>query len=128
MEFKYNVTGDERKAMVTAIGELTQIKPKYLGAPSFTYEVGHIRIDKNGTVSFDDCIASANVKRIADDLTERGFKCEGPDALTIEIPRDGMNDTAIWNLRKLVAGKAALIKRALGADNLNIEVSDEKMS
>ena len=45
-----------------------------------------------------------------------------------EFPRDGITDAAIDNLRKLVDSKAALIRKALGADSLDIIATDETVS
>ena len=53
---------------------------------------------------------------------------EVPDlALTIELPRDGFTDTATSNLEKLVESKSALIKKAVGAESLPIEQTDETL-
>ncbi|MDD3897693.1 MAG: virulence protein [Syntrophomonadaceae bacterium] len=41
--------------------------------------------------------------------------------LTIEMPLDGFTETALENLDRLIASKAALIKKAIGADSLPIE-------
>ena len=57
-EFNYKVTGNDRKRLVSAIGEILEVPPKYLGAPTFAYGVDYITIDKNGIVSFDDCADS----------------------------------------------------------------------
>jgi len=40
MELKYNVTGNERKSLVGAISAAVIAPTKYLGAPTFVYEVG----------------------------------------------------------------------------------------
>jgi hypothetical protein len=50
------------------------------------------------------------------------------DALVISYPRKDIDDAAIENLRLLVASKATLIKKALGANELLIEADDEKIS
>jgi hypothetical protein len=51
MEFKYNVTGQERKSLVEAISEITNQPAHYNGAPTFSYTVGDYIINKNGTVT-----------------------------------------------------------------------------
>ena len=51
MEFKFNVKGADRKALVKAMGDILQVKPKYLGMPTAAYEVDYFTVDKNGTVS-----------------------------------------------------------------------------
>jgi len=45
----------------------------------------------------------------------------GVDGLVIEIPLDGFTDIALDNLERLVAAKATLIKRAIGAEALPIK-------
>lgn len=50
-EYKFNVTGKERKALASAISEILNQTIKYLGAPTFVYEIGGYRIDKAGTVT-----------------------------------------------------------------------------
>ena len=39
MEIKYNLTGTERKALVKAVSNIIGEKFKYLGAPSFSYQI-----------------------------------------------------------------------------------------
>lgn len=46
---------------------------------------------------------------------------DDPDIMTIEMPLDGFTETAMENLDRLIASKAALIKKAIGADSLPIE-------
>lgn len=125
MKIQYNVTGAERKRLVKAVAELTGSAPKYLGAPSFAYEAGGFTIGKDGTVSFDSAEDCDLVERVMDGLSERGFKFEETGSFTIELPRERLSDAAIENLCKLVASKAALIHKALGADSLDIKLTDE---
>ena len=127
MKIQYNVTGDERKRLVKSIAELTGSEPRYLGAPSFAYEAGGFTIGKDGTVSFDNAEDCDLVQRVMDGLSERGFRFEETDSFTIELSRERLSDATIENLRKLVVGKAALIQKALGADSLDIEVTDERV-
>ena len=42
------------------------------------------------------------------------------DRLSVEMPRDGMTPIAMENLRRLVASKATLLKKAIGTDSLPI--------
>ena len=50
-EVRFGVTGEQRKALVTAIGEIKGDKPVYQGAPSFEYVSDNCRIDKTGTLT-----------------------------------------------------------------------------
>ena len=40
--------------------------------------------------------------------------------MTIEIPKTGFTDISLDNLQKIIASKAALLKKALGTDNLAV--------
>lgn len=143
MKINYNVTGEQRKELVKAIGAILQVKPVYMKMPSCAYEIGDITVDKNGTLICED---DANAERIAHNLIADGFtaadnatesaaeeaapteEVEAPDSLTISMPKDGFTDEAIANLKHLVESKATLIKKALGAKNLTITVEDDKIS
>ena len=139
-ELRYNLTGSDRKRLVTAMAEATGCAAKYKGAPTFAYEVSYFTIDKNGTVSFDDRADSEEIERLIERLHEQGFEAEPQnapdddapeetgDSLVISYPRKDITDAALENLRLLVASKETLIKKALSVDALPIEVDDEVVS
>lgn len=54
MKINYELKGTERKSLVAAISQELNAPTKYLGAPTFAYEVGNYHIDKNGTVTGED--------------------------------------------------------------------------
>ena len=161
----YNVSGPERKRLVKAIAEYTQADAKYLGAPTFAYQVDYFTIDRNGVVSFDDRADSEEIEGLIDVLVGQGFVAQVSDrniptaeseeseqaseepatepdsttteptaseapvdteetSLTISLPLDGFNPDSLDRLQKLVASKASLIKKALGADRLTVQVVD----
>jgi hypothetical protein len=47
--------------------------------------------------------------------------------LVIEMPRSSFTDTALDNLKRLVDSKDSLIKKALGAETLELEITDDKI-
>ena len=128
MEIRFNVTGEARKALVKAIGEALGFEPVYKGAPSFAYAVDNITISKDGAISWDDRTDEHHANLLKR-LLELGFTYEGSEAgtdelcdtLTIEMPLDGFTDAALENLERLIASKASLIKKAIGAETLPIE-------
>ena len=127
MEIKYNVTGPDRKRLVQAIAQILESDAKYLGVPSCAYQVGNYTISKDGILSFDD---SSKGEQLIERLCEMGFEAEieeVTDGLCIELPLKDTTEAAIDNLRRMVGSKATLIKKALGADNLDIEVTDERI-
>ena len=127
MEINYNVTGPDRKRLVQAIAEILESDAKYLGVPSCAYQVDAFTISKDGILSFDD---SSKGEQLIERLCEMGFEAEieeVTDGLCIELPLKDTTEAAIDNLRRMVGSKATLIKKALGADNLDIEVTDERI-
>ena len=212
MELKYNVTGAQRKSLVGAISTLLNAPTKYLGAPTFAYEVGGYHIDKNGTLTgpysldLEDALHQQGFDADGDtrhydepDTCESGLGGmgaldEAPDidqhhpgqyadpeipftpemqkqiddyflglpmteeeelglgrtrredfqgengmqvsdvpetyediGLVIEMPRSSFTDTALDNLKRLVESKSNLIKKALGAETLELEITDDKV-
>ena len=147
MEFKYNVTGAARKQLVGRMAEILECAPKYLGAPTFSYEVDYFTIDKNGTVSFDDRADSEEIEMLVERLLEEGFEPEaveqeptepkaaenangaepGKTALRIYLPDSLFTEEGFANLTRLIAAKAALIQKALGADELPLLREDGKV-
>ena len=150
MEIRYNVTGAQRKELVKAIADATGAKAKYMGMPTAAYEVDYFTVTKDGTLLFDDRADSEEVEQVLEAIAAAGFECEpqdgadseveevpetsdsaaqaATDGLAVAVPRNSLSDAAIENLQRIVESKAALIKKALGSDNLPIEVTDEKVS
>ena len=50
-EVRFGVTGEQRKSLVAAIGEIRGDKPVYQGAPTFAYVAGNVCVDKIGTLT-----------------------------------------------------------------------------
>ena len=90
-ELKYNLTGSDRKRLVTAMAELLDSPMKYKGAPTFAYEVDYFTIDKNGTVSFDDRADSEEIERLIERLHEQGFEAEPQDAPDDDVPEEAVD-------------------------------------
>jgi hypothetical protein len=130
MEIKYNVTGPDRKRLVQAIAQILESEAKYLGVPSCAYQVDNFTISKDGILSFDDQTKSDEAEQLIERLCEMGFEAEieeSTDGLCIELPLKDTSEAAIDNLRRMVDSKATLIKKALGADSLEIEVTEERI-
>ena len=144
MQIDYNVSGSDRKQLVAAIAQHTGEKPKYLGAPGFAYQVGGYTISVDGMVTIEDNSTAAALIRF---LREKGFQAEDPLADCVEddadevqteveeitgvciaMPRSLFTDSSLENLKAIVTAKGNLIKKAIGAAELPIEVTDTKVS
>ncbi len=77
MVIKYNVTGADRKRLVTTLSKITGVKAKYLGMPSMAYEVGDFIIDKNGTLEQGGKADSEEIESVAEHLLSEGFYPNG---------------------------------------------------
>lgn len=151
MRIEFHRTGAERKALVTAIGEILEVRPQYKGMPSAAYEIGYFTVTKEGTLEFDDRADSGEVENLLEQLADRGIVAapaemaqawlnaraeelskasenepqEANVGLTVEIPLDKV---AVGNLTKLLDAKGNLIRKALGITDLRIEVLDDRVA
>ena len=144
MQIDYNVSGSDRKQLVAAIAQHTGEKPKYLGAPGFAYQVGPFNISVDGKVTFEELSLAAPLIRclrekgfqaedpladcIEDDESEDPIEADEPCGICISMPRSLFTDSNLETLKAIVAAKGKLIKKALGTDELPIEVTDTKVS
>lgn len=133
MKLDFNCTGADRKKLVNAIATITGESPRYLGAPSFAYQIGAYHIDKNGTVSDIEATTPEDVDNLIERLREEGFSAEdtiqkGITGICISVPASQFSDASLNNLRGIIASKRALICKALGVEDLPIEITDTKVS
>lgn len=133
MELNYNVTGAKRKELVMAIAEFTGFAAEYLKAPTMAYQVGDYHISKEGTLSWpdtDDSQILSQREHLMEQLLERGFEAEIPEADTVDgiaisMPRSMFDETALQNLQNLVVAKQELLKRAFQVEELKLEITEE---
>lgn len=158
---EYNVTGAERKRLVRAVSELCGCSYRYLGTPTFGYQVGNkFLISRMGSVLPDARVSEEELWKVFWGLLDRGFTPEwdmmtnkAREAFTarltantpgevsgdgeaeqtrqaapvaelcgfcVALPREDVTDAALENLRKLTDSKGTLIRKALGAERLQI--------
>lgn len=146
MRVEFNRIGAERKALVTAISEILGTKAKYMGMPTAAYDFGGLIVDKTGALEFEENIFPKDIETLLQKLAERGFTAENSEdleqdeevseepeetlqsesvGLTIAVP---LEKVKVGNLTNLLEAKGELIKKALGADDIRIEVDEEKVS
>ena len=151
MRIEFHRTGAERKALVTAIGEILEVRPQYKGMPSAAYEIGYFTVTKDGTLEFDDRADSGEVENLLEQLADRGIVAapaemaqawlnaraeelskasenepqEANVGLTVEIPLDKVS---LGNLTKLLEAKGKLIRKALGISELSFEIMEDRVA
>lgn len=142
MEIKYNIEKSQRKAMAHKIGELLKEDVRYLGAPTFAYEIAFFTLDKNGVLSFSDRSDTELVEQVLDGLDYAGFvpeespeqespeqggETDKPETLTLTMPKSFFTYDALENLRRIVSNKSKLLKHALDASFLDIDETDDSI-
>jgi hypothetical protein len=150
MELNYNVKGERRKQLVKALEEILEVKSEYMGVPTFAYRIGRVMVDRAGTVTSEGTSTKV-FKNVAIALSLRGFGPEGGleeadirvegkeatitdsvatstnkvDLLEIQMPREMFTERGIENLKKLILAKGDLIKKAIGTDELHLNIEEE---
>jgi len=144
MKARTERTGKERKALVEAIATITGEKATYLGMPTAGYEIGSITVDRDGGIACED---EETMKELITSLADAGISAEIEEVqeepemeaaeeiemteetdstgLTISLPLDKV---AVGNLTNLLAAKGSLIKKALGIEELPIDIGEDRIS
>lgn len=133
MQIEFNKTGAERKALVNAISAIIGENAVYQFMPTCAYKIGYFTVTKDGSLTFDDRADSEVVESLLEQLVQQGFTPAEADTadqdasvgLTISIPLDKVN---CENLTRLLEAKGSLICKALGVNELPIEISEDKVS
>lgn len=122
---KINLQNKKRKELADHIGEVLGVIPHYLGVPTCNYQIGDCILECDGTLIIPSNIDST---ALLNHLNEHGWESEETDCLTISIPRDTLPDEKIAVLEQIIAGKAELLKKAIGTDTFAIQVSKDSIS
>lgn len=134
MTITIHAQGAERKRLVQTISDWLGEDAHYCGAPTFAYEIDRFTVEKDGSLSFSDLLDSEVVERLLQHIYDEGFDIDQshtedePCGICVSMPKSLFTDTALENLKNLVAAKGALIKKALGIDALPLEITDTKVS
>jgi len=142
MTYEFNCTGTTRKDLVKAISAIAGEDAKYLGAPSFAYQVGPYHVDKDGAVSRGAQADPAATEQLIAELREVGFTAANAPEVAAEaaaepatedfgcvaMPRSTFTESALDNIQKLTDAKAHLIKKSLGVETLPIEIGEETVT
>lgn len=140
MVLHFNVKGESRKAMVTAIEKEIGGKARYLGVPSCAYEIGSYTVGRNGELEFGDfddidevapivdaCVMATGITPAEWEENKDAEETETEDTmeLTVTIPFTKVN---VGNLTSLLEAKGNLIKDALGITDLRFEMNEDSVS
>ena len=130
MTIQTNTT--DRKALAKAIADRLGTEAKYMGPPTFGYQIGDFTIDRDGNLTGEDFEA------LRDFLQENGILPEDEgtlaeeqtepettdlvdtDQVNITVPADDLTPLQLKNLIMTLYVKQYLISKMVGGDLLNI--------
>lgn len=118
---KINLQNRKRKELADHIGEALGVIPRCLGVPTCNYQIGNCILERDGTLTIPSNIDSV---ALLNHLKEHDWESEETetDCLTISVPRDTLPDTKIEILEQIIAGKANLLKKAIGTDAITVKM------
>ena len=103
----------DRKEIVKRLGEYLGIKPKYLGAPSFAYQVGDYTVGRDGKI-INESGDEVNLEAIISNNLET-------TDLEIALPMKDYTGSTLKNLVNMIYSRQFLIKKALGVEDNFVE-------
>ncbi len=108
----------DRKEKIKILGKHLGIKPKYLGVPSFAYEVGDFTITREGTIidKAGDEMKLDEILNSSGETTETEF-----DSIEISFPMEGHDERTIKNLLNMIYSKQSLIKKVFDCSENIVE-------
>ncbi len=108
----------ERKEIVKALGEHFGVEPKYMGVPSFAYQIE--TAEETYTVDRAGKITTSEGVEVELECILSGGKMEEPNEPTDEtiyievaVPMEGHTGSTLKNLVNMIYSKQALIKKSL---------------
>lgn len=127
---------DNRKDLIHTLSEVLHEKPRYCGAPSFAYEFSLCKVDREASIHLAPTLVRPSTESAVALLNQRGFDAEiiddgseiekadvkaGFDEFhTVFIPHDRISTETLSKLEAIIAGKATLLRKALGTNALRI--------
>ena len=115
MKKALNIPKEEKKNLIKKIEEFTGSQAKYLGVPSFDYQIGEFLVHKDCSI---ECADPAMLESFCYTLEA------GADVNSVIIPVDKTNPE---NLIGILAAKKNLITKALGIDSVDIVFKDDSV-
>lgn len=147
-----NYKAKDRKPLVDAVSKFTGEKAVYQKVPTYAYKIGNYTVTKEGNLECDESVSGEEITMLMEFLSQHGYtapqtavkavnktaeevvdKAENEPqnadvGLTVSMPRGYFKENGLDNLKMLIDSKSSLIKKALGIDELPIEVNEDTVS
>ena len=76
MELYFNITREQLKALVHAIGEIVHITPVYRASSKRIFTLGNVTVDKDAKLQYDERTEQSQIDSLVAALATHGFPCE----------------------------------------------------
>jgi len=132
MKIKLNIEKSQRKALAQKIAEMTGAEVKYLGVPSFAYEIGIFTVTQDAVLTCADDSDKDTVEMVLKWLSEAGYTAENsadenePEERTqnsgfpvhtgISVPLAQHTVQSLINLICMIHSRGALLSKAAGGN------------
>lgn len=132
MEIRFNIEKSQRKALAQKIAEMTGAEVKYLGVPSFAYEIGIFTVTQDAVLTCADDSDKDTVEMVLKWLSEAGYTAENsadenePEERTqnsgfpvhtgISVPLAQHTVQSLINLICMIHSRGALLSKAAGGN------------
>lgn len=126
MKIKFNIEKAQRKTLAQKIAEISGNTVQYLGAPTFSYQIGNFMLNKDSVL-----IVEAIDEKILAELADAGFFYEisaTSDRLTVQTPLDSLDERTLNRVRRIIENKGELFKAAFKTDSLEIQVTEKTVN
>lgn len=99
----------DRKALAQSLGAHLGVEISYNGPPTFSYQIGDLLVERNGSISGPD----DQVEAIRSHLEANGWLDREVPQITVAVPIEGMTGSQLRNLVYSLHSKQYLLNRVL---------------
>ena len=122
----------DRKALAKALADELGTTAKYMGPPTFGYQVGDYIVDRDGNIEGADfealhdflqrigCFPEEETEPAGEQTEPETESIENPDQVSIMVPADDLTPAQLKNLVFMLYTKQYLIGKMTGGDLLSV--------
>ena len=115
----------DRKILVKKLGEHFGVEPRYMGVPSFAYEIeteeGTLIIDRAGNTTLEGVEVKFTINE--DDKITREVQGQVENEFEVALPFQDHSGATLRNIINMIASKQPLIKKAFNLEENIVEDS-----
>ena len=145
---EFNTKNMDRGSLARQVGEILGREVKYVRVSTCNYDIGGCILDKEGRFYPTDDVEDVMLQAIAESLYGKPIMDEDSktnsqpeeqqdilqesrdenDTLCVSVSASLFDDKSLENLQNIVNGKSTLLQHAFGIEQLEIKISETKIS